>query len=70
MLANNDKFNGKMAENRYTVSKLAQALGLAEGTVRLKIKSKKYEFTLGESKKIKDLWNLTDKEYLTIFIYG
>ena len=69
MVANKKKFKGKMAENEYTVSKLAKALDLAEATVRLKINSDKYEFTLSESVKIKNLWNLTDEEYLTIFIY-
>ena len=69
MVAKLSKFNGKMAENEYTVSKLAKALGLAEATVRLKMKSEKYEFTLSESIKIKNLWNLTDAEYLEIFIY-
>jgi hypothetical protein len=69
MVANKNKFNGKMAENEYTISKLATALDLAEATVRLKIKSDKYEFTLSESVAIKKLWNLTDAEYLEIFIY-
>ena len=68
MVANKNKFNGKMAENEYTIPKLATALGLAEATVRLKIKSVKYEFTLSESIKIKKLWELTDAEYLDIFI--
>ena len=69
MVANKNKFNGKMAENEYTVAKLAKALDLAEATVRLKIKSERYEFSLSESVKIKNLWNLTDAEYLEIFIY-
>ena len=69
MVAKLNKFNGKMAENDYTVSMLAEALDLAEATVRYKIKSNKYEFTLSESVKIKNLWNLTDEEYLDIFIY-
>ena len=58
-----------MAENEVTVSILADYLGLAEATVRLKINSDKYEFTLSESIKIKGLLNLTDAEYLEIFIY-
>lgn len=69
MVAKLNKFNGKMAENEYTVSKLAKALNLAGATVRLKMNSDKYEFTLSESVKIKELWNLTDAEYLEIFIY-
>lgn len=69
MVANLDKFNGKMAENRYSVSRLAEALNLADATIRLKMKSDKYEFTLSESVRIKKLWNLTDEEYLQIFIY-
>lgn len=68
MVAKLNKFNGKMAENEYTVAKLAKALGLAEATIRLKMNSDKYEFTLSESIKIKNLWNLTDSEYLEIFI--
>ena len=68
MVAKLNKFNGKMAENEYTVSKLAKALDLAEATIRLKMNSDKYEFTLSESVKIKKLWNLTDAEYLEIFI--
>lgn len=69
MVAKLNKFNGKMAENEYNVSKLAKALNLAEATVRLKMNSEKYEFTLSESIEIKRLWNLTDAEYLDIFIY-
>lgn len=69
MVANIRKFRGKMAENEYTITKLAKALDLAEATVRLKINSKKYEFTLSESIEIKELWRLTDAEYLDIFIH-
>jgi DNA-binding XRE family transcriptional regulator len=69
MVANRNKLRGKMAENEVTVSKLAEYLELAEATVRLKINSDKYEFTLSESIKIKALLNLTDAEYLEIFIY-
>lgn len=69
MVANKNKLRGKMAENEFTVSKLAKGLGKSEATVRLKINSDKYEFTLSESIKIKELLNLTDAEYLEIFIY-
>ena len=69
MVAKINKFNGKMAENEYTVAKLAKALNLAEATIRLKMNSPKYEFTLSESIEIKKLWDLTDAEYLEIFIY-
>lgn len=68
MVANRNKFNGKMAENEYTVPKLAKELGLAEATVRLKAYSDEYEFTLSQSIQIKNLWNLTNDEYLDIFI--
>ncbi len=68
MVAKKNKFNGKMAENEYTVSRLAKELELAEATVRLKAYGDKYEFTLSESIKIKELWDLTDEEYLEIFI--
>lgn len=69
MVANKRKLKGKMAENEVTVAKLAKELGLAEATVRLKTNSEKYEFSLSESIKVKDLLNLTDSEYLDIFIY-
>ena len=69
MVAKLNKFNGKMAENEYTVQTLAEALGLNPATIRLKMNSDKYEFTLSESVKIKNLWALTDAEYLDIFIY-
>ena len=69
MVANKNKLRGKMAENECTMQKLAKALGLAEATVRYKINSDKYDFNLGESIKIKELLNLTDAEYLEIFIY-
>lgn len=69
MVANKNKLRAKMAENEVTMQKLAKALGLAEATVRYKINSDKYEFTLGDSIKIKELLNLTDAEYLEIFIY-
>ena len=69
MVANKNKFMGKMVENEYTIPKLATALNLSGATVRLKVKSDKYDFTLRESVEIKKLWNLTDAEYLDIFIY-
>lgn len=69
MVAKLNKFNGKMAENWYTPSKLAEALDLSVKSVKLKMNSDKYEFSLRESIKIKNLWNLTDAEYLDIFIY-
>jgi DNA-binding XRE family transcriptional regulator len=69
MVANKNKLRGKMAENEVTVAKLAQELELAEATVRLKINSEKYEFTLSESITIKKLLMLSDAEYLEIFIY-
>lgn len=68
MVANKNKLRGKMAEHEVTVSKLAKALGLAEATIRLKTNNEKYEFTLSESAKIKELLNLSDSEYLDIFI--
>ena len=68
MVANKNKLRGKMAENEVTVAKLAKELNLAEATIRLKTNSDKYEFTLSESVKIKELLNLTDFEYLDIFI--
>ena len=70
MVANKNKLKGKMAENECTIATLAKALNVAEATVRYKINGNKYEFTLGESAKIKNLLNLTDAEYLEIFIYG
>lgn len=69
MVANKNKLRGKMAENEVTISKLAKVLNLAEATIRLKINSDKYEFNISESVKIKELLNLTDAEYLEIFIY-
>ena len=69
MVANKNKLMGKIVENEYSISKLAKELNLAEATVRLKINSNKYEFNLSESIKIKELLNLTDAEYLEIFIY-
>ena len=58
-----------MAEYEVGIAKLAEALDLAEATVRLKINSERYEFTLSESIVIKKLLNLSDAEYLEIFIY-
>lgn len=69
MVANRNKLRGKMAENEVSIARLAEALGLAEATVRLKINSERYEFTLSESVAIKKLLNLSDAEYLEIFIY-
>ena len=69
MVANRNKLRGKMAEYEVSIAKLAEALGLAEATVRLKINSEKYEFTIGESIIIKKVLNLSDAEYLEIFIY-
>ena len=70
MVANKNKLRGKMAENEISISKLAQVLDVSDATVRYKINSDKYEFNLRESVKIKDLLNLSDNEYLEIFIYG
>lgn len=69
MVANKNKLMGKMAENEVSVPKLSKELGLNYGTVRNKINSNKYEFTLSESIKIKTILGLTDAEYLEIFIY-
>ena len=69
MVANRNKLRGKMAEYEVGIAKLAEALDLAEATVRLKINSERYEFTLSESIVIKKLLNLSDAEYLEIFIY-
>lgn len=70
MVANKNKLRGKMAENEISIAKLAQVLDVSDATVRYKINSDKYEFNLRESVKIKDLLNLSDNEYLEIFIYG
>lgn len=70
MVANKNKLRGKMAENEISIAKLAQVLDVSDATVRYKINSDKYEFNLRESVKIKELLNLSDNEYLEIFIYG
>ena len=68
MVANKNKLRGKMAENEISIAKLAQVLDVSDATVRYKINSDKYEFNLRESVKIKELLNLSDNEYLEIFI--
>lgn len=68
MVANINKLIGKIAENGYTRQSFAKAMGMSEGTLRLKMNSNEYEFTIGESLKAKELLHLTTEEYLIIFI--
>lgn len=68
MVANLDKLIGKIAEKRYTRGRFAEAMGMSEQTLRLKMNSEEYEFTISESIKAKDLLHLTTEEYLEIFI--
>jgi hypothetical protein len=68
MVANIKRLKGKLAENEYTNRDFAKAMGMGEVTLRRKINDAKYEFTLGESIKARNLLNLTTDEYLEIFI--
>lgn len=68
MVANKDKLIGKIAENGYTKGGFAKAMGMSCPTLRNKMLSEEYEFTLSESAKAKEILHLTTEEYLEIFI--
>ena len=68
MVANVGKLKGKMAENGYNNRAFAVAMGMSEVTLRRKINSVGYEFSIGESVKAMGILNLTKDEYLAIFI--
>ena len=68
MVENLNKLKGKIVENNYTYKALSKAMGITEMTLRRKMNNQNAEFYLEESKKLKDLLKLTDKEYLEIFI--
>ena len=68
MVANERKLIGKIAENGYTKGSFAKAMGMSDPTLRLKMNSEDYEFTISESVKAKELLHLTTEEYLEIFI--
>ena len=68
MVANVGKLKGKMAEYGYNNRAFAKAMGMSEVTLRRKIKDAEYDFTIGESITAKDLLNLSNEEYLGIFI--
>lgn len=68
MVANKNKLIGKIAECGYTKGSFAKAMGMSDPTLRLKMISENYEFTISESARAKDLLHLTTEEYLEIFI--
>ena len=67
MVANINKLKGKIAENGYTMRALSKEIGMSETTLRRKINFKNQDFTIGESKKVKEKLKLTIDEYLCIF---
>lgn len=69
MVANINKLKGKITENRYTVKSLSEKMGMCETTLRKKINDENSEFYVSESWKLKEILNLSTKEYLNIF-YG
>jgi DNA-binding XRE family transcriptional regulator len=68
MVANKNKLMGKIVENGYTQQAFAEAMGMTRQTLALKLNTSKYEFTISESVRAKDLLHLTTEEYLEIFI--
>ena len=69
MVANINKLKGKIVEHGYTKEDFAKAVGITTPTLRQKMLNDKYEFTISESVRIKNLLNLNDEDYLEIFIY-
>lgn len=68
MVANVGKFKGKMAESGYNNGAFAKAMRMSDVTLRRKINDADYDFSIGESVRAKKLLNMTDDEYLAIFI--
>jgi CRISPR/Cas system CSM-associated protein Csm2 small subunit len=68
MVANIGKMLGKIVENGFNKSKFAKAMGMSTTTLKRKMYEEKYNFTIDESKKAKELLALTSIEYLEIFI--
>ena len=46
MVANINKFKGKMIENGYSLTKFANEISMCETTLRRKMTDTKYEFTI------------------------
>lgn len=61
-----DKLRGRMVENRYTLKKLADSIGISSASLVRKINGMT-DFTVGESAKVKELLNLSNEDYLDIF---
>ena len=68
MVANVGKLKGKIAENGYNNGAFAKAIGMSAVTLRRKMTEAEYDFSIGESVEVKNLLNLTDEEYLAIFV--
>ena len=68
MIANVGKLKGKIAENGYNNGAFAKAIGMSAVTLRRKMNEAEYDFSIGESVEVKNLLNLTDEEYLAIFV--
>lgn len=61
-----NKLKGKIVENRYTIKKLADAIGMSTASLRRKMNGST-DFTVGESSKVKEILNLSNEDYLDIF---
>lgn len=67
MVQNINKLKGKITENGYSIKTLAPKVGLCEVTLRKKINNNNSEFLLSESLLIKEVLNLSNKDYIDIF---
>ena len=67
MVANINKLKGKKAEINITYKTIADTLGMTETTLRKKLFDDDAEFVISETLIIKELLNLSNKEYLDIF---
>lgn len=68
MKTNINKLKGKMAENGYNQTDLAEKLNVNRATIYRKFECDGLSFTIGEAHKIADILNLTQEEAVEIFL--
>ena len=66
-MLNVNKLKGKIVEKGYTVSKLAEQIGIDKSTLYRKIGSTKAELTIGEAQHIAQILELNAQEVNAIF---
>ena len=67
MIANVKEFEKKLIDKDLNYKRLAELIGLTPVTLSQKVKDEGHDFKFGETKKIAEIFELTCKEYSTMF---